>query len=399
MLVNYAKGVTSHDKKWTKHWKNGHHYSGQAMTKIPFIDFGRMYDPLREQLHKAALEVIDSGRYIGGEQVKGFEREMASWLGVEQVCGVSCATMGLFALLKSMGIGPGDEVITTVHTAIATAESVSHTGAQVIFCDIKEGYFYLDPHEVERKITPRTKAIIPVHLYGQSADMDGILSIAKRHSIAVIEDCAQAQGAQYRGRMAGTLGDAAVFSFFPSKTLGGFGDGGAVTARDPALMKRVRLFSNHGRESKYLHEFEGINSRLDAIQAALLRVLLPHLDEWNEQRRIAAKWYDEGLSGLKEIAVPRALPDTLPVYHVYVCLTPDRDALIKHLHENGIETGIHYPYSLNVLPAYAHLGQGAGSYPRAEYACAHMLSLPLHPAIAQAEVQQVCETIKKFFGR
>jgi len=358
-----------------------------------------MHEPIRAKLHEAALRVIDSGRYIGGEEVKGFEREMAAWLGVGEVCSVSCCTMAAFSALKGFGIGPGDEVITTVHTAIATAESITLTGAEVVFCDVAPGYFSLDPAEVERKVTKRTKAIVPVHLYGQPADMDAIMRIAGEHRLLVIEDCAQAQGSRYRGKTAGTMGDAAVFSFFPSKNLGGFGDGGAVTVRDPKTMKKVRMFSNHGREDKYLHEFEGINSRLDAIQAALLRVLLPLVDEWNEKRRTAARWYDEELSGLAEVTCPKVLPDTTPTYHVYVILVPDRDALQAHLAANGIETGIHYPYSLNVLPAYAHLGQGKGSFPRAEYACEHMLSLPMHPAITREEVSQVSDTIRKFYGR
>jgi len=369
------------------------------MEPIPFVDFKRLYDPLRADLHRTALQVIDAGRYVGGEPVRAFEREMAEWLGVEEVCGVSCATMGLFALLKCLGVGPGDEVITTVHTAIATAEAISLTGARVVFCDIAPGYFFLDPREVARKINPRTKAIVPVHLYGQPADMDSLLRLAGEHGLAVVEDCAQAQGAKYGSDMVGTLGDAAVFSFFPSKNLGGFGDGGAVTARDPEVMRKVRMFSNHGRESKYWHEFEGINSRLDTIQAALLRVLLPHLDEWNENRRRAAGWYDELLADVKDLVRPKALPNTSPVYHLYVVLVPDREALARHLKERGIGTGIHYPYSLNLLPAYAHLGQGEGSFPRAEYACAHMLSLPMHPAITREEVEQVCEAVRDFLGR
>ncbi len=364
---------------------------------IPFIDFGRMHEPLREELHRAAARVIDSGRYIGGEEVKDFEREMAACLGVKDVCGVSCATMGAFALLKCFGLKPGDEVITTVHTAIATAESISLTGAKVVFCDIKPGYFFLDPDEVRRRITPRTKGIVPVHLYGQPVEMDAILRIAKERSLWVMEDCAQAQGAWYGDKMAGTMGDAAVFSFFPSKNLGGFGDGGAITARDPQMMRYARMFSNHGRESKYLHEFEGINSRLDTLQAALLRVLLPRVNEWNEMRRAAAKWYDELLADIKEVTAPKVLPGTKPVYHVYCIVVPDREALIKHLTEKGIETGVHYPASLNVLPAYASMKQGAGSFPRAEYACEHMLSLPMHPAITRAEVEQVSNAIREFF--
>lgn len=369
------------------------------MASVPFVDFKRQHDPLSAALHEAAMRVIDSGAFIGGREVKQFEAEMAGWLGVSEVCGVSCATFGLFSTLKCMGIGPGDEVITTVHTAIATAEAVSLTGARVVFCDLRPDYFFLDPAGVERKITPRTRALIPVHLYGQPADLAALLDLARRHDLRVIEDCAQAQGARYGAPYVGTFGDAAVFSFFPSKNLGGFGDGGAVTARDPALMRKIRMFSNHGREDKYLHEFEGINSRLDTLQAALLRVCLPHVDAWNAARRTAAGWYEEELAGLPQVVRPRSLPDTSPVYHVYVVLVPDRNALQQFLKERQIGTGIHYPYALNELPAYAHRNEGKGCYPRAEYACAHMLSLPMHPAITRDEVRQVGAAIREFFTR
>ena len=356
-----------------------------------------MHAPIRDALHQAAARVIDSGKYIGGEEVRAFEREMAAWLGVPDVCGVACATSGLFAALKCLGVGPGDEVITTPHTAIATAEAISLTGAQVVFCDIEAGSFNIDPAEIERRVTPRTKALIPVHLYGQPADLDPILATAQRRGLTVIEDCAQAQGARYKGRRVGTWGDAAVFSFFPSKNLGGFGDGGAVVARDPAVFKKIRMFSNHGRESKYLHEFEGINSRLDALQAALLRVCLPLLDEWNAKRREAAQWYDGGLRDIPKVVCPRALPETEPVYHVYVIQVPDRDALQAHLKERKIETGVHYPCSLNTLPAYAHLRQGDGHFPEAERACRSVLSLPMYPGITRAEVDDVCGVIRAYY--
>lgn len=365
-------------------------------TAVPFVDLARFHEPLRAALHAAALKVIDSGHYIGGPEVKAFEQELAAWLGVPEACGVACATSGLFAALKCLGVGPGDEVITTVHTAIATAEAITLTGARVVFCDLAPDSYNLDPAEVEKKITPRTKALLPVHLYGQPADLDSLLDLARQRHLALAEDCAQAQGARYRGRLVGTLGDAGVFSFFPSKNLGGFGDGGAVIARDPALMRNIRMFSNHGRESKYLHECEGINSRLDALQAALLRVCLPHVHDWNRRRREAAGWYIEHLTGVRNVILPKVLPETEPVYHVFVIRVPDRDSLQKHLKARGIETGIHYPYALNTLPAYAHLKQGAGHFPRAEEACRTMLSLPLFPGITPQEVETVGTAIREF---
>ena len=368
-------------------------------TKIPFVDLKRMHDPVRAALHQAATAVIDGGQYIGGPEVKAFEKEMAAWMGVPEVISCACATSGLFSILKCMGIGPGDEVITTPHTAIATAEAVTLTGAQVVFADLTPGTYNVDPAEVRKKITPRTKALIPVHLYGQPVDLDAFLALAKEFNLKLIEDCAQAQGARYRGKYVGHYGDAAAYSFFPSKNLGGFGDGGAVIVRDDALRRQVRMFSNHGREAKYFHEFEGINSRLDALQATLLRVLLPLLDDWNAARREAVVWYAEGLTGIPEIQLPTVLANTEPIYHVYATLVPNREALAKALKALNIETGVHYPYALNTLPAYARLNQGRGSFPVAEHVCDHELSLPMFPGITRAEVTAVCQAIRTFFGR
>ncbi len=367
--------------------------------RIPFVDLERQHAPIREELRKAALRVLEGGRYIGGPEVAGFEKEMAQWLGVDEVCGVSCATMGLFSILKSMGIGPGDEVITTAHTAIATAEAVSLTGARVIFADLAEESCNLDPADVERRITDRTRAVIAVHLYGIPVDMDALLGVTAEHGLRLVEDCAQAQGARYRGRRLGTFGDAAIFSFFPSKNLGGFGDGGAVTARDPALLKKIRMFSNHGREQKFIHEFEGINSRLDAIQAALLRVCLPHLDTWNGRRREVAGRYDRALGEIGEITIPLVPADAEPVYHVYGILVPDRDDMASYLKERGVATGLHYPYSLNVQPAYAAAGYHRGTHPRAEYFCDHELSLPMYPDMTEDESEYVCACIREYFGK
>lgn len=366
--------------------------------KVPFADLRRNYQPVLEDLHQAATRVIDSAHFVGGPEVKQFEQDMAKWLGVPEICSVGCATSGLYLVLRALGVGPGDEVITTVHTAIATAEAIGLCGANVVFCDIEgKGFYNLDANEVSKKITPRTKAIIPVHLYGHPANLDSIIKIAREHNLPVVEDCAQAQGAFYKGKMVGTYGDAAVFSFFPSKTLGGFGDGGAVYVRDQKLRTKVRMLANHGRQTKYDHEMEGTNSRLDAIQAAMLRVVLPLLHDWNKKRSSAASWYNEGLAGIKAMTLPGASADCQHVYHVYVVTVPERDALAKHLKEKGVETGIHYPISLNMQPAFARLKQGAGSFPRAEMACQHMLSLPLFPAITRDEVNYVTAQIKEFY--
>jgi dTDP-4-amino-4,6-dideoxygalactose transaminase len=369
------------------------------MKNVPFLDLSRQHAPIKKALRAAARKVVDGEYYIGGPEVRDFESEMAAWLGVDAVCGVSCATMGLFATLRSMGVGPGDEVITTAHTAIPTSEAITLTGAQVVFADIQEQSFNIDPEDVARKITDKTKVLLPVHIYGQPADLDAILELGRKHDIRVVEDCAQAQGARYKDAYVGTYGDAAVFSFFPSKALGGFGDGGAVTARDPKLMKRISMFSNHGREKKYLHEFEGMNSRLDAIQAALLRVCLPRLDNWNASRRQVAAWYEERLKDVPEVRTPAVSPNREHVYHVYVIVVPDREGLRNHLKEWGISTGLHYPTSLNLQPAYAYLEQGQGSFPQAEYACSHMLSLPMFPDLSQEEVEYVTEVIREYYRK
>lgn len=367
---------------------------------VPFVDMARNLAPYQVALEQAACDVIRSGHYIGGEQVKSFEREMSSWLGVDEFCAVGCATSGLYAALRALGVGQGDEVITTVHTAIPTAEAITLCGAQVVFCDIsaKDGCYNMDVAAIEEKITEKTKVILAVHLYGHPIDLDTILAVAKKHNLKVLEDCAQAQGAKLNDQYVGTFGDAAVYSFFPSKNLGGFGDGGAVTAKDPAVLKKVRMVSNHGRTRKYHHEIEGINSRLDSIQAALLRILLPGLDAWNQARNAAAQQYIERLTGVEGLILPYQAPNRLHVFHVFVVVAPDRDDFGTFLHDRGVQTGVHYPYSLNMQPAYAYLNQGKGAFPHAEYACKHMLSLPMFPSIKEDEVAYVCEQIRAYFA-
>ncbi len=371
-----------------------------TLMKVPFVDMARTLAPLRDPLHRTACGVIDSTRFIGGPEVKGFEREMAQWLGVDEVCAVGCCTSGLYVALRALGIGPGDEVITTVHTAIPTSEAITMSGADVVFCDIEPepGCYNMDPDDFERKITPRTKAVIVVHLYGQPAQLEKIIPIARKHNLRIIEDCAQAQGSQINGRTTGTFGDAAAFSFFPSKNLGGFGDGGAVTAKDPAVMRTIRMIPNHGRLDKYNHEFEGMNSRLDALQAAMLRVVLPSLEAWNKARHTAAAWYRELLQDIPGLVLPRERDKSFHVYHVFVVQVPDREQCAAFLAERGVETGVHYPMALNLQPAYAHLNQPRGCFPHAEQACDHVLSLPMSPSITREEVAHVCEQLRDYFS-
>lgn len=365
---------------------------------VPLVDLRRQYAPLLAQLQAAACQVLTDCDFIGGKAVRAFEAEFAAALGVTSSVGVASATAGLQATLWALGIGPGDEVIVPAHTAIATAEAVMLTGAQVVFADIEPDTGTLDPDDVARRITSRTRAIVPVHLYGQAADMDRLLPLARQHDLYLVEDCAQAIGARLHGRALGSFGDAGVYSFFPSKNLGGFGDGGAVIARDPALLNRVRMYSNHGREDKFRHDFEGTNSRLDTLQAALLRVNLPHLPAWNAARRAIADQYQQHLGRLPWLTLPVTRPGAEHIHHVYVVRTRWRDALAVHLHELGVQTGLHYPIALHRQPAYARLDLGPGSLPVAEDVCATCLSLPMFPSLTPAEVDRVCDAVGRFHG-
>lgn len=366
---------------------------------VPFVDLSRQYDPLREEILSELSGIMDRTEFIGGRAVKAFEQDLAAWLGEGQhVVGLGNATTGLEVALWVMGIGAGDEVITTVHTAIATGEAITRVGAKVVFCDIDPLTYQIDPAEVRRKVTSRTKAIIPVHLYGHPANLDEILAIAKEHDLRVVEDCSQAQGARYNGTRVGNFGDIAVFSFFPSKNLGGFGDGGAVASRNPEWIKKIRMYCNHGRTDKYWHEFEGINSRLDTMKAAILRIGLSNLDQWNAGRQRAAACYLEQLNGIKEVQLPHPAEGTEPVYHLFVIQVPDRDKLAEYLDGQGIKTGLHYPHSLNTLPAYAYLNQGEGHFPVAEKAVQHILSIPVFPTITDEETAYVCQKIKEFYA-
>jgi len=367
------------------------------MIKVPFLDLRRQFEPIQESIVSSVNQILDSCQYINGPDVKAFETELAEWLGYGQVVGCSNATSGLFAVMKMLGIGPGDEVITTAHTAIPTAEAITLAGAQVVFSDILADTCNIDPADVARHITPKTRAIIAVHLYGQPVDLDALAALAKAHGLFLIEDCAQSLGAEYHGARVGSVGIAAVFSFFPSKPLGCPGDGGAIVTQDPELLERIRMYCDHGRKSKYWHEFEGFNSRLDTIKAAMLRKALPFVDEWNAARRKAADYYQEHLRDISEVELPVVIPGVTPVWHVYAIRVADREALQAHLNANGVATGVHYPFALNLLPAYARLGKGAGSYPVAEHHCAHTLSLPMFPGITGDELAHVCQSLRSFY--
>jgi dTDP-4-amino-4,6-dideoxygalactose transaminase len=310
---------------------------------------------------------------------------------------VASGTAALHLALLACGVGPGDEVITTPFTFIATTEAISHCGARPVFVDIDAGYYTIAPAKIEAKITPRTKAIIPVHLYGQPADMTPIMEIARAYGLKVIEDAAQAHGAEYRGQRVGSIGDAACFSFYPGKNLGAYGDAGMVTTNDEEIAHQVRLLRDHGRKSKYEHLVEGYGERLDTLQAAILRVKLRHLEDWNEARRERARWYDEMLAG-SGLGLPQERPGSRHVYHLYVVRTPQRDGLAAHLKAQGIATGMHYPIPLHVQPAYSHLVSITGDSSMAECAAREVLSLPMFPELTLQEVEEIVRVIGRFFS-
>ena len=367
-------------------------------TAIPLVDLKAAYRRLQAEIDAAVARVLAGGWYILGPEVSAFETEFAAWLGVGHVVGVASGTDAVLLALRALGIGPGDEVITVAHTAVATVAAIELAGATPRFVDIDPITYTLDPAQLAAAVTPRTRAIVPVHLYGAPADMDAVLSVARAHGLLVVEDCAQAHGARTQGRMAGTLGDAAAFSFYPTKNLGALGDGGAVATNRPEVAERLRLLRQYGWRERYVSDVAGTNSRLDELQAAILRVRLGHLEAENAARRRLAARYDAALAGLP-IALPPARPDDCAVYHLYVIRTAARDALAEHLRARGIGTGVHYPVPVHRQPAYAHLGYGPGSLPATEAAAAGVLSLPMYPDLPEVAVAVVAAAMQEFFDQ
>ena len=363
---------------------------------IPLVDLKAAYRRLQAEIDAATARVLAGGWYILGPEVSAFEAEFAAYLGVEHAVGVASGTDAVLLALRALGVGPGDEVITVAHTAVATVAAIELAGATPRFVDIDPVTYTLDPARLAAAITSRTRAIIPVHLYGAPADVDAVLTVARAHHLLVIEDCAQAHGARYRGQRVGTLGDAAAFSFYPTKNLGALGDGGAVATNRPEVAERLRLLRQYGWRERYVSDVAGTNSRLDELQAAILRVRLRHLDAENEARRRLAARYDAALAGLP-ITLPTFRPDDCPVYHLYVIRTAARDALAAHLRDCGIGTAVHYPAPVHRQPAYAHLGYGPGSLPATEAAAAEVLSLPMYPDLSEAAVDAVVAAIGEFF--
>ncbi|HQE99079.1 MAG TPA: DegT/DnrJ/EryC1/StrS family aminotransferase [Anaerolineae bacterium] len=359
------------------------------------FDLQRQYAALKTEVDAAIAGVLARGTFILGPEVVAFEREFAAYCGVAHAVGVGSGTEALHLALRACHIGPGDEVITVAHTAVATVAAIELSGARPIFVDLDPQRGTLDPSRLEAAITPRTRAVIPVHLYGCPAELTPILDIARRHRLRVIEDCAQAHGAGYEGRHVGSWGDLGAFSFYPTKNLGAYGDGGAVVTNDPELAERVRLLREYGWAERYVSHIKGLNSRLDELQAAILRVKLRHLEAWNARRRALAQHYGALLrdSGLQ---LPLDPPDGRHVYHLYVVRTPQREALRAFLREQGIGTLIHYPVPIHLQPAYADLGYGPRTLPETELAAAQVLSLPLYPELREDEVSAVCAAIQLF---
>jgi dTDP-4-amino-4,6-dideoxygalactose transaminase len=357
---------------------------------IPLVDVARQYAMVEEEAGAAVLDVLKSGSYILGRQVGDLEREVAAYLGVEQAVGVASGTDALFLSLKALGIGPGDEVITTPFTFIATAGAVANLGAAPRFADIEEATFNIDPGKIADAVTDKTKAVVVVHLFGHPAEIEECARLCDARGLHLVEDCAQSLGAEASGRKAGSFGAASAFSFFPTKNLGAAGDGGMVCAHDPGIAERVRMLRAHGSKRKYYHEVLGINSRLDTLQAAFLQVKLKHLGEWNSERARIASYYDFHLEG---VVTPTVRPGFTHAYHQYTIRSGRRDDIRRSLEEVGIASAVYYPVPLHLQPCFEYLGYGNGDFPASEQAAAEVLSLPIFPGMTREEMDRVCDAV------
>lgn len=363
-----------------------------SVSQVPFVDLKAQYQTICDEVDQAILEVVRGAGFILGKQVGAFEEEFASFCGTRYAVGVDSGTSALELALRAFGIGPGDEVITAANTFIATALAISFTGATPVLVDQDPGTYNLDVSRLESALTHRTRAILPVHLYGQPADMDPIMEVAGRHGLVVIEDACQAHGARYKGRRAGSIGHAAAFSFYSSKNLGAYGDGGMVVSNDERIRDSVRMLRDFGQREKYRHELKGYNRRLDTLQAAVLRIKLKYLDEWNQSRREIADWYGK-LLGPAGIAVPDRAGYAEHVYHLYVIRVADRNGLAAYLKQNGIATGIHYPIPIHLQPAYRDLGHQKGDFPITEDFADQIISLPMYAELPRESVEFVSHAI------
>jgi dTDP-4-amino-4,6-dideoxygalactose transaminase len=366
---------------------------------VPFLNLKIQYKQIEHEVLPMITEAMTSGAFIGGEQVSRFETEFAEFCNSSYCVGVNSGTDALRFALMTMGVGRGDEVITVPNTFIATTEAISQVGAKPVFVDIYPDTCNMDVSKIEEKINENTKAIIPVHLYGQPADMDPILKIAQKNDIMVIEDACQAHGAKYKNRNAGSMGAVGCFSFYPGKNLGAFGEGGAIVTQDEAVARNIRMIRDHGQQKKYFHDLEGYNGRLDAIQAGVLRIKLRRLGDWNRARRENAAYYNQLLSEIPSVTLPIEAEFANSVYHLYVILVDDRDGLQKFLDSKGIATGLHYPLPLHLQKAYEHLGYRKGAFPVTEHIADRLLSLPMFPELTREQIEYVVRSVKEYVNR
>lgn len=362
---------------------------------IPILSLNKQYQSLKEEMDKAVIEVLGSGSYIVGPNVKKFEKDVAQHLGCNRAVGVANGTDALHLALRALDIGPGDEVITVSMTFVATTEAIGIVGANPVFADIDPNTYNIDVNDIEHRITSKTKAILPVHLYGQPCDMDKIMEIAKKHKLYVVEDCAQSFGSSYKGKMTGTFGDFGCFSFFPTKNLGCYGDGGMVTTSDDKLADRIVALRGHGGRTKYYHEELGLNSRLDEVQAAVLNIKLPHITGWNKRRKEIAYRYNELLKGVEGIVTPKEIDNVNAVYHQYTIRVPNRDKMQKELKEVGVTTMIYYPVPLHRQQVHKHLNLPHNLLPVTEKAVEEVISLPMFPELTNEEQDYVVNAIKE----
>lgn len=363
--------------------------------KVPFLDLEAHHAPLRDEIHLAIQQVIDCGAFAGGPFVTEFERDFAAYCGCPHAVGLGSGTEAIWLALLALGVGPGDEVITVPSTFMATAEAITYTGAKPVFVDIDERTYTMDPAGLGPARTNRTKAIVPVHLFGQAADMDPILEFARTHGLSVVEDAAQAHGATYKGRGVGTLGHAGGFSFYPGKNLGAMGEAGALVTNDPELRDKVRTLRDHGQVQKYHHAMIGWNCRMDGIQAAVLSVKLRRLEEGNYLRAAHAARYDQLLSGIEEIILPARADYAKHVHHVYAIRVPERDEVLRRLAERGIGCGVHYPVPVHLQEAYRGLGYGQGDFPVAERCADEFVSLPMFPELTATQLETVVREVRE----
>jgi len=361
---------------------------------IQLVDLKEQYHTLKKEIDQAIYNVINDTAFIGGKYATAFETAFAQFCGAKFCIGVGNGTDALYIALRSLGIGRGDEIITVANSFIATSEAITMTGAQPVFVDCQAETYNIDPFRITAAITPRTKAIVPVHLYGQPSNMVEIKSIAQKFGLFIVEDAAQAHGAEIDGRRVGTFGNLACFSFYPGKNLGAYGDAGAIITNDENMAKQCRMIANHGRIQKYDHDFEGINSRLDGLQAAILSVKLKHLDDWTNKRRSVASLYDQSFSNIPDIICPTVDSGNRHVYHLYVVRVKNREKIQQNLKDQGVATGVHYPIILPNLKAYRYLGHKPEDFPVASRYSSEIISLPMFPELTEEQIEFVCDSLK-----